>query len=319
MSNIFKKHIYSLRIRANDIVVPKNSNLFIGGISGRTGTTWLAGILRLLLKDEFVVMGENGAFVLSQLRNAGYEYYQVTPGSRINKESYLRYFYRFVTREAYCRRKIYGQGLTGFRRIVPRRAIRLAFELLKEDLREACSLQECNVCFGTFYSRILNFHSLSKKGTLNWVSKEPTYGRHIRDLYQMIPDCRVTVMVRDGRDTALSMARRGWCNGDFIRCVDRWRDFTCMTLDSLEDVPAENYLLVNYEQMVVDFDTTLSSILKFYGLEFSGGLLEQVELKDKHAPRKNNFGKWKLALTEQESAYFEQTCADVMGRLRYEI
>lgn len=166
--------------------------------------------IREMLKDKFVIIGEHGSFVLSQFRHAGYEYYQVARGNSETRRAYLRYFYKFVTNEAFDRKKIYGQGLRGFRNLVPRRAIKLAFNALENKLREAQSLQSCNLCFGNFYSRLLNLHSLLQRNTLRWISKEPPYGRHIKDLYDLIPDCRVVVMVRDGRDTALSMAQRGW-------------------------------------------------------------------------------------------------------------
>ena len=147
-----KRFLRSLEIKEEDLVVPKNSNLFIGGVSGRTGTSWLRRVLTVILRNEYVVISEHGSFVLSQFRNAGYQYYQAT---KKIKKPYLNYFYKFITNEAFDRRKIYGVGLPGFSKIIPKRAIKLAFNALAKDLEDAQSLQQYNRSFGNFLSLLL--------------------------------------------------------------------------------------------------------------------------------------------------------------------
>lgn len=311
----------SLRSRGfaeSDFVVSKNSNRFIGGITGRTGTSWLMDALRTALTDDYVVIGEHGSFVLSQLRGAGYEYYQVARRTSTARESYLRYFYQFVTHEAYDRRRVYGKGLRGLRNLVPKRAIKLAFDVLKRDLEDARDLPSCNECFGNFYARLLNLHSLLKAGTLNWISKEPAYGRHVKDLCDLVPDARVVIMARDGRDTVLSMAKHGFCNGDIVQCIDRWQSFTSMTLDSLEHISSDNYLIVSYEQLASNFEDMLSRVLSFYDIdsrERQSGNIHRAKLE--HAPISDNSQKWKREFGQKEMTYFEENCGDLMLRLGY--
>jgi hypothetical protein len=151
---------------------------------------------------------------------------------------------------------------------------------------------------------------------LNWISKEPGYGRHVKELYDMIPDCRVVILARDGRDTALSMAKNGWCNGEVRQCIDRWRLFTQMTLDALELVPSENYLLINYEDLILDFNQKIRQILDFYGINLPQSVIDEESVKN--PPIKDNFNKWKKAMSEAEIAYFEETCQAVMRQLGYE-
>ena len=310
----------SLRINETDFIVTKNSNLFIGGVTGRSGTTWLTRLLANLLNGRYCMIGEHGAFVLAQLRNAGYEVYQVTPGNAENRKQYLKYFYDFVTTKAYDRTQIYGKGqLSGFGKIVPKKAIDITFKVLESELEKAQTLHECNKCFGNFYSRLLNYHSLRKMSTLKWISKEPPYGRHIKDLYSMIPDCRVVITVRDGRDTALSMAKKGWGNGEIMRCTNRWKDFTQMTLDALADVPNENYLLVKYEDLISRFQESVQNILDFYNVDLASEIIEIINGDDyRYAPQKNNFNKWKREFSKAEAVYFEKTCSGLMEQLGYE-
>lgn len=307
-------------IRESDFIIPKNSNRFIGGITGRSGTTWLMQLLADLLFDEYFVIGEHGTFALSQFRNAGYEYYQVTPGNARNRKSYLNFFYEFVMTKAYDRHQIYGEGLNGLRSIVPKIAIQMAFDALERELEHAWTLQECNVSLGNFYCRLLNYHVLQNGGTVNWISKEPPYGRHLKDLYSMCPDGRVVIMVRDGRDVALSIAKRGWCNGDIIHSINRWKDFAQMMLDSLDNVPNNNYLLIRYEDLTLQFKEKVQEILSFYGIDTTSRIADLINSDNyEYAPLANNFGKWKDELSEDARAHFKKTCGVLMERLGYEV
>jgi hypothetical protein len=316
-----KQFLKSLAIKEQDFILPKDSNLFIGGITGRTGKSFLLGILESILGNEYVTINEHGSFVLSQVRYAGYEFYQVGGAkNKEKKEHYLDYFYRFVTNEAYDRWKIYGSGLRGFRKIVPKKAIKMSFRYLREDLKDAKTLGQCNVSFGKFYSRLLTYHSISEAGTCRWISEETCYGRLIRDVYSLIPDCRVVIMVRDGRNSILSMAERRWNDADVFQLVNRWKDFTKMTLDALTGVPAQNYLLVRFESLVTDFQETLEKILEFYRIDLSDGIIRKIEKeKAKYAHLKNNLLGWEKHLADKEIRYFRRNCEDLMKALGYEM
>jgi len=310
------RYFASLRIDARDFIVPASSNLFIGGTTGRTGTSWLMRVLRALLGKSTTVIGEHGAFVLSPLRLAGYEYYQ-TVGGEASRRRYLRYFRDFVSGPAFERRRVYGHGLRGLSRIVPRRAIAIAWEALGAELAGAHTLPECNACFGRFYSRLLDFHSLLENGTLRWISKEPPYGRHVDDLCAMIPDARVVLTCRDGRDTALSMHRKGW-HATLVQCIDRWRTFTDQTLNAIERVPRGNVLLVRYEDLALDLEAQVRRILDCFGIDAPPDLSTALQGEDfAHAPLANNSGKWTAAYRPEELEHFERTCGATMRRLGY--
>ncbi|MEN8145677.1 MAG: sulfotransferase [Gemmatimonadota bacterium] len=317
LASDLSRYLASRRIRDGEFIVPQSSNRFVGGITGRTGTSWLMRLLGAVLDRRFAMIGEHGTFVLSQFRHAGYEYYQSPRGDR-SRERYLRYFHDFVTGPGFDRHEVYALGLRGLSGIVPRRAVRLAFGALRGDLASAASLPECNHAFGRFYSRVLNFHALQTVGTLDWISKEPPYGRHLNDLHALVPDCRVVVLCRDGRDTALSMYRRGW-HPDLSQCIDRWRLFTEQTLASLEAVPAENWLLVRYEDLVHDPASCVGRILDFFAIERPGNLLARLSAEGfGEAPRAQNFGRWREAFSATELEYFQRTCRDAMTHLGYD-
>jgi hypothetical protein len=323
MRNIIRRYFKGL-IPAKDIIAPeqyivqKSSNLFIGGITGRTGTTWLMRVLNDLINNDYLIIGEHGSFVLSQLRNAGYEYYQVTPGDKINKKYYLRFLYNYTTKYAYKRRNIYGTGLNGLSEIVPLHVVKIVFDAMQNELANTTTLADVDQCIGRFYSRLLNYYSLKNGNTLNWISKEPPYGRHIDDLYKLIPDCKVVVMTRDGRDTALSMAKRNWCNGDLIQCIDQWNSFTKMTLSAMQRIPNDICLVVKYEDLVNDFERKIEDILHFYQIDITMEIMNKIRKNEiENLPKTGMIGKWKNNFSPYQVNYFSTHCSDSMNKLGY--
>lgn len=105
-------------------------------------------------------------------------------------------------------------------------------------------------------------------------------------------------------------------DGNIARCMDRWKVFTQMTLDSLEQTPTTNYLLVNYEELISNFDETMNTILKFYSIDLPDDSITTGEGEQfRRAPIKNNFNKWQRELSKKEITYFENTCGEIMAKL----
>ena len=308
-----------LKIREEHFNVPKSSNLFIGGVSGRTGTTWLANVMKDITNGRYIVIQEHGFFALSQFRKAGLELLQ-TGGSDISTKRYIKYLSKFISTYGYKRRRIYGEGNKRLSAIVPKRAIKQAFNVLERDLSMCSNLLECNLCLGRFYSSLLNWHSLLKGDTLNWINKEPGYGAYAKDLFNMIPDCKLLILVRDGRDVALSMARAGWFNRKITRCIDFWKDWTEMTLNGVNDIPQEHYLLIKYEDLISDFNTVMAKILSFFAMD---SFIENLQNMDLYAhqniPKTNNKEKWKKEFSKFELDYFDKECKDIMQKCGYDM
>jgi hypothetical protein len=159
----------------------------------------------------------------------------------------------------------------------------------------------------------MNVAAVLEAGTVEWVSKEPPYGRHAGELYDLIPDCRLVIMLRDGRDTALSMARKGWQRDDLQACIDRWRLFSEMTLESVGRVPESNVLLLRYEDLLDDAAENLERVLGFFG--YDDVALDPSRLE---RPLGGNAGKWMEAMGPETKSYFDRTCGEISARLGYE-
>lgn len=295
------------------VLAGSGSNCFIGGLTGRAGTSWLLRLVGTALEGRAAAIGEHGIFVLSQFRSAAYEFYQV-PRGEVTRRAYLRYFRSFMLGQAYDRHRIYGEGGHGLRHWMPRGPIRVALDILENEALDARTLEECRHCFGRFYSRLMTIAAVLRSDVTEWVSKEPPYGRHAADLCSLVPDCRLVVLARDGRDTALSMARLGWHGGDIHQCMDRWREFAGMTMEAIERVPEPNLLVLRYEDMLTDAAPSLQRVLDFFG--FSDVDLSAV-VSSLEAPSRASRPSWVAALDEETKAYFERTCGALSARLGY--
>jgi len=314
-----QKLIKPFKIQKEDFILEESSNLFLSGLTGRTGSTWMLRLLADLGSEQnYVPISETGVFVLSQFRHAAYEYYQATPGNALNHEKYLKFFYKFLTKWAYNRRKIYGTGLQGLKLILPKIAIRQAYNDLKERLSKDEGLSYYFQCFGKFYSNLLNYHSLLQSNSLKWISKEPGYARHAYDLYRLIPDSKNIILLRDGRDVALSMSKRGWLNGDVKKCMLRWKHFSKMTLESISKVPKDNFYLVRYEDLIENFEDDIYKILEFYNIPPNTKIEDKISRETyKYKPKDKNFDKWKNELTQEEKQFFTDNCSEILTELGY--
>lgn len=285
---------------------------FVGGVTGRTGTTWLVDSIGRHLPSAYNVINEIGLFNYAQFRHAPHEYHYYATRTEDARQRYLAFLRRFVLDWAYDSKKALENGPRGLRDLAPRRAVRMSLDELEVRLENVQTLSQSYVAFGEFYTWLFNFHALVTSGEALWINKELAYGRHADDLFRMLPHAKLVVMTRDGRDVALSMVEQGW-HSTVQQAVDRWRDFTHMTLAALEKVDPDRYMLVRYEDMVADYTGTITRVLAFFELPTPCSVITEGRIR----PVSSSVRRWEAEMTPSDADYFSQTCSSVMSRLGY--
>jgi len=301
-----------------DCIYPTENPRFIGGTTGRSGTRWLTKLLKHQFRSEPVVMDEVGVFVLAAFREAAYEYYQFgTDDAAERRAAYVRYFLHQMRTYAFRRRRVYGSGMRGLIEYVPGRAIEMAGAALESELPQLQTFDEITRRFGAFYTHLLNYHAaIIHGGRSGWISKEPPYGRHADELLSLVPNGKLVLLARDGRASALSMYRRRWM--DSVRgCMERWGTFAEMTLRALERAPAEQVLLLRYEDVVRNFEENLSRVHAFFSLpEPDFAAIHEAE-DPALRPRASSLDRWRDEIDSEDLEWFSRHYGSTMERLGY--
>lgn len=175
-----------------------------------------------------------------------------------------------------------------------------------------------------------------KENKIVWCEKTPSHIFKISDMTKDFPDCRIIVMVRDGRDVACSLKARGY---DWTENVELW-------IKSNEELEKYSYLpnlkVIKYETLVSSPSNTVLDILRFLNLNFMNLLnfhkterywySDKIEKPDDATEKNHNInrnyqinqpifngsGRWKNEITQSEKDYFKQAANDWLIKLGYE-
>jgi len=113
-------------------------------------------------------------------------------------------------------------------------------------------------------------------GKSRWIEKTPSNVFYLDRLFEYLPELKVIIMVRDGRDVACSMRVRfedsmGGREAAFAHGVKRWVDENTRWLAHQDD---PRLLMVRYEDLVKNFEPTLTAVTAFLGEACEPALLE---------------------------------------------
>lgn len=158
------------------------------------------------------------------------------------------------------------------------------------------------------------------------IDKHPEYSHHVKLIKRFVPNAKFIHIVRDGRNTAVSMMsaakRVGFgereikgAASSWVRHVQNSRKASLYT-DSC-------YLELKYEDMVKDKEGTLSKIVNFCGLEWNDNLV--FDNKEYSSPnpdissteRRDGFA-WVRKLTVKQKYIFDQVAGELLIDLGYE-
>ena len=155
-------------------------------------------------------------------------------------------------------------------------------------------------------------------------------------LVDCFPDARFIFQVRDPRDYLLSAVarRKRWVGNKFgsVRnALNIWRDDQLGGLAAYGLLGKERVFLQRYEDLVSDFDATMSDLCAFLGISFDERMRKFHEadhaqnLAVKGGPRENlakplmtsNFRKYKKGLSRGRVKMVEAHVGDLMDRFGY--
>lgn len=216
----------------------------------------------------------------------------------------------------------------------PRRSFR-NWDLPREVVAEHLSRRELMTPVG-FIEGVHEAYLLRHPGKTRWGCKVPYFALHIAELAAIFPRGKFIHLVRDGRDTFLSMQdRRKQGATHFPRTVTRaawmWRKLVSAASRG-GDLIGSHYREVRYEDLVKNVQTTLQGICDFLDEPFTEEMVSHCygELS-RHQPLRmsdmfkyvkkevdaSNTERWKRQMPPQEVFQYQAISGQELAEFGY--
>ena len=168
------------------------------------------------------------------------------------------------------------------------------------------------------------------QGKKRWGEKTPSHIRHWRQIVQGFPEARFVHIVRDGRDVSISWIDARFGPKNIFYAARYWKRYLAHVRDLRAAVPASRLIDVDYASLLAKPERTLQRICDFLGESYDPAMLEyyrgaapyptdarNVVTLEKPILRQNA-GKWRGALSDDELRVFEATAGDMLEEYGYE-
>jgi len=187
-------------------------------------------------------------------------------------------------------------------------------------------------------------------GGLRFAEKNPENCFLVSFLAHAFPDALFVHIVRDGRDAAVSHAKKPWLQAgsaqgelhgrggtkwgpaprfwvetdrrqefaaasDLQRTAWAWQRFTQAAVDGLNDLPTDRWVRVRYEHVVTDPDAAAKALGEFLG--FTPTDLHHLRAALRGAVQ-SSLGRWRADLRPPEILAVSRECGPLLDQLGYE-
>lgn len=169
------------------------------------------------------------------------------------------------------------------------------------------------------------------QGKSRWGDKTPLYLRFVDELHEIWPEARFVVLVRDGRDVALSVKRVPFGANNAWAAAHTWSHGIRLGQEAERNYP-DRVLTVRYEDLVAEPGRHVARLCEFLGLPFEDDMLaiERTDPAKIHKDQADWFtnvwaginasavGKWKHGMTARDQRVFSSVAGAELEALGYE-
>jgi len=209
-----------------------------------------------------------------------------------------------------------------------------AFEVSGLDAEEirAKVLSEC--CGAGDFLRIVMGEVACKQGVDRWIDSTPTNIPHLLRIKKDFPDARVIHIIRDGRDVALSLDKRGWSRplpwdrDKGLLAAGLYWEWIVRKGRQCGSMLQADYLEVRYEDLVTQPAQTLKRLAVFLAHDLDYERIQQTSIGSVKNPltsfkedlERGEFkpvGRWKGKFPPAQVVVFESLVGDYLQQLGY--
>lgn len=184
-----------------------------------------------------------------------------------------------------------------------------------------------------FFDRLMTYE-IESTGKPVWVDKSPEYVLHLDWLAPLFPEARFIHISRDGRDVFESLQPRRWRGRTPWRIGQYWAACIDSADRARSALPADRWLWIKYEDLVLDLDETVKQVCAFLGVTFEPAMLDFHESAAGNVPKQSlvkgfhkkllrppaatDVYRWKSAKPRAQLTMFEAVVDRQLGRAGYE-
>jgi hypothetical protein len=114
---------------------------------------------------------------------------------------------------------------------------------------------------------------LGKEGVTCFGEKTPEHTGHLPRIRQLFPDAKVLVLVRDGRDVALSLSKTPWASPNLYVNFLVWLYYSWVLRQARAEA-GSNLCFARYEDVVAAPEKEMSRILQFLELPYESAVTQ---------------------------------------------
>ncbi len=150
-------------------------------------------------------------------------------------------------------------------------------------------------------------------GKAAWGDKTPHFILELPLLLSLFPDAKFVVIVRDGRDVALSLLEKSWGPGNLYACAEYWKRCHAETPELAQLRTRGQLCDVRYEALLDDPRAVVRRVYDFLEEPWPGAALQPLL----DSVRPGNRNKWAAKMTPAEVRLVEETAGATLTRFGY--
>jgi hypothetical protein len=153
-----------------------------------------------------------------------------------------------------------------------------------------------------------------------WGNKRPSYALHLNEIDAVLPGAKVVHIVRDGRDSVLSMRRathllleKNW----YFAATD-WKEHVLRGREIGKALGPDRYFELTYEELLTSPGDVFARLLAFIGAgDDAQAQLDRVRTGIAAKMRTSNYGKWRTQMPPHAIRIVERVAGDTLRDLGY--
>jgi hypothetical protein len=161
-----------------------------------------------------------------------------------------------------------------------------------------------------------------------WIDHTPANLRSAVTLSELFPQAKFVHIVRDGRGVAASILPLDWGPNTVDGVADWWTESIAYGLAAESWGGGQRIVRVRYEDLVLNFETTVQTLCSFLGLEFQPTMLKADGFNvpgyttNQHSlvgsvPQPGRVNAWERSLNARQIEIFEAIAGELLRYLGY--